>query len=1528
MTGIGGTPPSAALDQFLRDSYDIVQSVHRDLPSIRAVASHLTPVEDLVEFQNEVVALHAKLGVLVYASELLAAATPDGVALLTAADVPAQRALLQLKSAALKDQSFFATAAGFNALALQVATLSDSLDGALVDLATKVDQAELTAALAPILDRLDDLEIGVGAGVGQVNDRVTLLITQLQDGTFVSATASALEALTLRVNTSETGIDLLADRTTALEVGFTDLDAGVAAQATAVQQLTTTVNNVGNTLNLASTAITSLTTRTDNLETGQAGASTAIGLLGTRTTANETSISTQGLAINQLTAGITDALNQAALNTSALSGLETRMDSSEAGQLALASDVSQLEARVTDTETGLIGAAAATSALTTRVEATELGLVVASEERTSLRSSLASTGNHLPNSSFAVNTRGWNLFSRGDGWLDAQLARNDAPTAPGALPEGMFALSLIQDEVPTGNAGIRSSSIPVEDLATYILSGYLACENCTVRLEWRLFNGAGTEIGFGLVGEVVNAAPSARLSEWERVHGEIPIASDGAQLQVQVWVTNCNTAFPKAWLLRPQLEPKVGDQEGPSPWMDGVAGIEETFSTAVQSLETRVTLNEGELITLAEAVSNLGSSVGVVREWRITHHSGSAAFDTVGAPLAPGLRSADLLTPAHTFQRGLTLVRFALDGTLASAVRYDTFSNSTERNNLRDALLALTPDDPFILVSQDHHGIKQADLTAALESCGAMAFANVIGSRPYILIGRGEAGKGGGLEYVVAGSVPWQDVYVTVVNDTPKGLNQALSEVVAGQATAIDTLTTRVTDNEDGLSSLASSVTDLNARLDTTETDLTAQSGALDSLTTRVTAAEGEIEAISEDITLLDSRIDNADTGISLNATALTNLTTRVTETEDELVSQSSSITALSSSLTGLAGNVSSNATAITGLDTRVTEVEGEITALSTSSTELTARLGTVESSLINEIITSANKDASFTSSINSLSTRMTDAETGLTGVVGAVESLETRVTVAEGELVATSASVTALQIQVDAIDEGTGGAGAAISALDVRVTQNENDIASQSTAITALQNSVTSANKIFVQPDAPPTAGRTDGDLWIDTDDGNRVYSFSATSGTWVLRADTNKNKVFVQPTAPTATGINDLWFDSDDNFRIYRWSGTQWLEVTDPRTSATASAVSSLITRVTEAEGDIESMGQAVTSLSNAISSPTTGLTAQASALNSLDTRVSSVEGVNSAQATSLSLLNTTVNGNSASISTFAASINGLQSKWNLSLDVNGYISGMTSVNNGTVAEMTIVADNFFIVAPGYAKKQLLSVNANGLNLANDLYLGTGRVVLDTGTYMKVMGLGFGSSNQFVEWYGPKMALNLCTEANAVAYLKVDGSAYFGGSLSAGILSNSIVNSNIGVYPQSTTLGPFGTNGGSKTVVLSYLGFFDTRLDQVLQDPAPTVGDLTITLKVYRKIGSGTEALWQTRTIVAGHTKEWWPNEPGVAPAHWIIGWSANQAFTFTDTSTSTLDFTYRVTAEFSGGAVNGAAFNNNSLRTVRTSITSTEG
>lgn len=42
-------------------------------------------------------------------------------------------------------------------------------------------------------------------------------------------------------------------------------------------------------------------------------------------------------------------------------------------------------------------------------------------------------------------------------------------------------------------------------------------------------------------------------------------------------------------------------------------------------------------------------------------------------------------------------------------------------------------------------------------------------------------------------------------------------------------------------------------------------------------------------------------------------------------------------------------------------------------------------------------------------------------------------------------------------------------------------------------------------------------------------------------------KNGVYVQGTAPTGAAVNDLWFDSSDGFKPYSWDGSAWQAVQD---------------------------------------------------------------------------------------------------------------------------------------------------------------------------------------------------------------------------------------------------------------------------------------------------------------------------------------------------------------------------------------------
>ena len=91
---------------------------------------------------------------------------------------------------------------------------------------------------------------------------------------------------------------------------------------------------------------------------------------------------------------------------------------------------------------------------------------------------------------------------------------------------------------------------------------------------------------------------------------------------------------------------------------------------------------------------------------------------------------------------------------------------------------------------------------------------------------------------------------------------------------------------------------------------------------------------------------------------------------------------------------------------------------------------------------------------------------------------------------------------------------------------------------------------------DSEPTADGV-GDLWVDTNDTNKLYRWSGSTWNSVVDSDiaqaisdaadaqsTADGKIvtFYQTSAPTADGTGDIWFDTDDNNKPYRWSGSSW--------------------------------------------------------------------------------------------------------------------------------------------------------------------------------------------------------------------------------------------------------------------------------------------------------------------------------------------------------------------------------------------------
>ncbi|MGC5799836.1 hypothetical protein [Sphingomonas sp. NFX23] len=126
-------------------------------------------------------------------------------------------------------------------------------------------------------------------------------------------------------------------------------------------------------------------------------------------------------------------------------------------------------------------------------------------------------------------------------------------------------------------------------------------------------------------------------------------------------------------------------------------------------------------------------------------------------------------------------------------------------------------------------------------------------------------------------------------------------------------------------------------------------------------------------------------------------------------------------------------------------------------------------------------------------------------------------------------------------------------------------------------------------------------------------------------------------------------------------------------------------------------------------------------------------------------------------------------------------------------------------FMNSSGGILAPTFTVAGGNVSIAGDLFMGSGRIVSTNGSYMKVQGTGFGTTNQFIEWFGPNMAISACSEANAKSYLRTDGQAYFGGALLAGTLRTSNTNPSVQASVTATS-GPISSNGGVVVINVSW--------------------------------------------------------------------------------------------------------------------------
>ena len=163
-----------------------------------------------------------------------------------------------------------------------------------------------------------------------------------------------------------------------LDVDFTDVDAGIAANASALSSLTTSITDIDGTLTILASDVTSLSTSLTDTQAGISANSTAMASLTSSITQTEASLVILAQDVVDLETNFTgnitidsDLVVSVLANSTAFSGLESSIEVVDGRVTAQSSDISELsnEISIVDSDNKVLISAegAARSALTSLV---------------------------------------------------------------------------------------------------------------------------------------------------------------------------------------------------------------------------------------------------------------------------------------------------------------------------------------------------------------------------------------------------------------------------------------------------------------------------------------------------------------------------------------------------------------------------------------------------------------------------------------------------------------------------------------------------------------------------------------------------------------------------------------------------------------------------------------------------------------------------------------------------------------------------------------------------------------------------------------------------------------------------------------------------------------------------------------------------------------------------------------------------------------------------------------------------------
>ncbi|HHT0493290.1 TPA: TipJ family phage tail tip protein [Klebsiella pneumoniae] len=1093
-----------------------------------------------------------------------------------------------------------------------------------------------------------------------------------------------------------------------------DAASGITANTSAINSLTSRVTNAEGQLTAQSQSITNLqnSLNTTNNNVAQKASAQSVSDLTSRVTSAEGKITSQGQAITKLQGDLSSTTDK--VNT-------------KADQTAL-------------------------NALTGRVEKTEAGLTAANSNIVSLTAAVnagnAAGDDYIPNPSFdpAYDRMGYDVVE------------TTAAGVPADCPFRYAVRLAGRDHVP------KINNIAVTPGDVYEMSALVACG--TGSADFNFYIGRATTATGG-IGARASGGNTRTTTAWKRATWRFTVPADTNFLRPFLQV-NQSSPFGTVWYAADWHMRNVTAANSAQKTADATAKAVDSLTTTVSqqgdtlsSIGTRTTSLENSLRSTNDTVSKKADTTAVTQLQGTVTQQGN---DIAAANSALTKLSSDLATTnanvnkkadasaMNTLQNQVTEQGKTLS---AQGDSLTQLSNSLSQTAADIDASGKMPGNLIVNGSFERGAAgftgwsstaTVADLQVPHSGNKALKMSagqsNLVGQEISITQGRTYrmgvwAKQDPGTTIKDAGNTKFR-----VADSTGLLVGSNYGPFSSGwQLVTFDWKATKTTTASFQLTTFLSAgamyFDDFHVLDVTDEKDIAANAGAISQMNTRVTAAEGAITTQAQQLTKLsgDLAVTNAAVSKKAEQSAVTGLTTRMTSAEGKLDSQSQQLTSLQNSLTTMNTELGKKAdtSAVSSLTGRVSQVENTITSQSQSITSLTSTINTIRTQGANPWVDGTFESYSDGQVLGGNGTAVVVASQKFTGGKSLKLRRDENNSGNSDKQLGTWQSVredAKFRFEFWAMMPADQAPSSGWTTLVGIQSQNAAGQNAWQAAVTVSEASLGARDKWvkFTGIASNNGAGRTRAVVWISTRGatGNGTPGYSLYIDDLVI-TDVTDAKAAQDASDATASAVSGLT-----------------ARVTDAEGKITAQAQqqTALATKVDNANSRVDNMAKTLSDSQSTQASLNTSLQSQIDAQaaaniknqTTLDNTIKSVASITSTQqthatalealATQQTTLTSSVGDLSASVQNTAktvADVNGtVSSLWSMKVEtVNGKNvgAGITLGSNGETSDMILYADRFSLFNRNNATAVPVMV-AEG----NELYIDTARIKNSSLTSAKI--------------------------------------------------------------------------------------------------------------------------------------------------------------------------------------------------------------